>query len=228
MTLNKQKGNMYTWCSHTWNPIRGKCPHNCSYCYYQNNPRFKAKIGKLMLNEKCFKDNLGRNNFIFVGSSTDMFAKQVPSTWIIRVLEYCKRFDNNYLFQTKNPERFKEFINLFPKKTYLGTTLESNRNYGLSKAPPPYNRVTHFANIKGFKQMISIEPILDFDLATFSSWLLLTNPEFISIGADSKNHKLPEPTSYKLEMLIKELKPHIELKLKDNLKRINTKRKARQ
>jgi len=27
MTLNKQKGNMYGFVTHTWNVIKGKCPH---------------------------------------------------------------------------------------------------------------------------------------------------------------------------------------------------------
>lgn len=30
--MNKQTGNMYEWVSHTWNPIKGKCPHDCNYC----------------------------------------------------------------------------------------------------------------------------------------------------------------------------------------------------
>lgn len=27
MGLNKAKGNMYEFITHTWNPIKGKCPH---------------------------------------------------------------------------------------------------------------------------------------------------------------------------------------------------------
>ena len=30
----------------------------------------------------------------------------VPSDWIARVLDYCDKFDNNYLFQSKDPIRF--------------------------------------------------------------------------------------------------------------------------
>jgi len=29
----KSKGNMYDWVDYTWNPIKGKCEHDCSYCY---------------------------------------------------------------------------------------------------------------------------------------------------------------------------------------------------
>ena len=31
--LRESKGNMYDFITHTWNPIKGKCLHNCSYCY---------------------------------------------------------------------------------------------------------------------------------------------------------------------------------------------------
>lgn len=40
MVLNEQKGNMYNFITHTWNPIKGKCWHDCSYCYMK---KFKQK-----------------------------------------------------------------------------------------------------------------------------------------------------------------------------------------
>ena len=44
MGLNKQKGNMYGFINFTWNAIKGKCPHDCSYWYMkrfqQNDLRF--------------------------------------------------------------------------------------------------------------------------------------------------------------------------------------------
>jgi hypothetical protein len=33
MPLKKATGNMYSWITHTWNAIRGKCGFNCSYCF---------------------------------------------------------------------------------------------------------------------------------------------------------------------------------------------------
>lgn len=37
--LNKSKGNMYPWVTYTWNPIKGKCPHECRYCYMKGYPQ---------------------------------------------------------------------------------------------------------------------------------------------------------------------------------------------
>lgn len=31
MPLNKSTGNMYKFITHTWNTIKGECPHGCSY-----------------------------------------------------------------------------------------------------------------------------------------------------------------------------------------------------
>jgi len=222
--MNKQKGNMYSWVDYTWNPIKGVCPHKCVYCYMSRFP-----TGKLRFDRKCMKDNLGKNNTIFVGSSTDMFAEKVPSIWIEKVLKYCKFHfpDNTYLFQSKNPNRFKEFISQFPNKTILGTTLETNRTTtSISKAPLPSERAYAMAELRKYHidMMVSIEPILDFDLEVFINYLKDIKPIFVSVGADSKNSNLPEPNSEKLEELIKELKKFTEVKIKTNLFRLYKKR----
>lgn len=31
--IKESKGNMYEFVTHTWNPIKGKCSHGCTYCY---------------------------------------------------------------------------------------------------------------------------------------------------------------------------------------------------
>lgn len=211
--MNKQKGNMYTDVTHTWNGIKGKCPHNCSYCYMRG-----FRVGELRLDEKSLEDNLGKGNIIFVGSSTDMWAEKVPSEWIERVLEHCRNFDNKYLFQSKNPKRFKEFRGKFPEKTILGTTIETNRNYMVSDAPSPAHRyidMPYFTDI-----MISIEPIMDFDMKTFLTWIRILKPKYVSIGADSKGHKLPEPDKDTLKRFIRKLKKITEVKPKSNLGRL--------
>jgi DNA repair photolyase len=39
MPLNKSTGNLYEFVTHSWNPIQGKCPHDCSYCYVERTFR---------------------------------------------------------------------------------------------------------------------------------------------------------------------------------------------
>ena len=216
MSLNEQKGDMYPWCDLTWNPIGGRCSYNCCYCYMKRFP-----LGALTLREHFLDDNLGNGHTIFVGSSCDMWADEVPAHWIGQVLSRCRESSGNlYLYQTKNPRRFWHFVSAFPPKTMLGTTLETNREYGLSQAPTVWERVGWFSSALPFPKMVSIEPILDFDLDVFPHWIELTQPEFVSVGADSKGHGLPEPGREKVERLLVALGGFTEVKQKKNLERL--------
>lgn len=213
--LNKQKGNMYGFVTHTWNVIKGKCIHDCSYCYMK---RFPQK--DLWFDESELKTDLGKGNFIFVGSSTDMFAENVPSTWINKVLEHCKKYpENTYLFQSKNPDNFFNFE--FPEKTILGTTMETNWNLVGCKAPSPRDRAEAMAQLEDYEKMVTIEPIVDFDLDYFVDLIKMAKPKWVNIGADSnKKLTLNEPSALKVKALINRLKEFTEVRNKENLKRL--------
>ena len=71
--------------------------------------------------------------------------------------------------------------------------------------------------LEKYRKMVSIEPILDFDLLTMVGWIKAVKPEFVSIGADSKGHHLPEPSTGKLQRLCDELRMITEVKVKSNL-----------
>ncbi len=220
MGLNKSTGDMYAWATHTWNPLAGECSHDCIYCYVHDLKRFPTLATKYSgvprLVEYELKTNLGKGNFLFVGSATDMFAACVPEELISQILAHCERFDNTYLFQSKNPLRFLDFD--FPMNTYLGTTLESNRDYGFSNAPIPFDRALDFQ--AHLPRMVSIEPIMDFVPDDFIAMIAVIAPEFVSIGADSKNHNLPEPSKEKVEALIDALGQFTTVKAKTNLSRL--------
>lgn len=204
---------MYSWCSHVWNPIAGRCSHQCGYCYM-----LRFKLPALMLREKELKTTLGSGKTIFVGSATDMWAHDVPGGWINKVLWRCKQSDNTYFFQSKNPSRFH--INEFPENTILGTTLETDMDYEDSKAPRGIERVSAMAHMKGVRRSVTIEPIMDFNLNIFVEMILLCDPEFVSIGADSKGHHLYEPRWDQVQELIEELKRYTEIRVKHNLERL--------
>ncbi len=217
MPLNISRGNMYPFVDATFNIIKGKCLHDCTYCYmkiFRQNP--------VRLDGNEFKTNLLNGNYIFVGSSTDMWADNIPDEWISKTLGYCSTFGNKYLFQTKNPKRFNDFMYYIPQRSILACTIETNRmgsKYDVSKAPSVVERLNIMANLK-YPKMVSIEPIMDFDLVEMTSWIKTIKPDFISIGADSKNHHLPEPSPENLELLINNLKGITKVIIKDNLKRL--------
>ena len=231
MGLNKVKqgSQMYQgWITHTWNPLAGKCLHNCSYCS-TNRLRKRFPIisdkysGKPRVQKSEMKTNLGKDNYIFIVGQNDLFADDVPNEVIVEILDYCKKFNNKYLFQTKNPVRM--LYNEFPINSILGTTIETNRFYPeiMNKCPLPEKRSYYLGLINSnglYKTFVTIEPIMSFDLKELIGLIKFIQPSFVNIGADSGNNNLPEPSKEKILQLIVELEKFTKVKLKSNLNRL--------
>lgn len=217
--LNKSNGNMYSFVTHTWNTVKGKCPHGCRYCYMKR----WGDQPEVHFDESELKVDLGKNNFIFVGSSCDMWASDIPKKWIALTLEHCILSDheNRFLFQSKCPENMINWA--FPKDTVLGTTIESNIVYPeMGEAPAPVLRAEKLGYLsRHCKTMLTIEPIMDFDLIPMVQFARMCNPEWVNIGANTSHKvKLTEPPPKKIEKLVSALWEFTEVKIKDNLKRL--------
>lgn len=221
MGLNPVKGNMYDFCTHTWNTVKGECPHGCSYCYCK---RF-GKQKPVRFDAKELNIDLGSGNFIFVGSSCDMWADPIPEQWISKTLAHCRKYsENTYLFQSKNPNRIEDHLCSLPKKVICGTTIETNRRYDqMGNAPTTNSRMVEIDLLvrRGFQTIVTCEPIMDFDLDDMLKLIRYCHPQWVNIGADSKGHELPEPSADKVLSLIDGLRnAGIEVKTKPNLNRI--------
>jgi hypothetical protein len=218
MPMKKATGNMYSWITHTWNAIRGKCGFNCSYCFVGRwgEPR------PLHLIETELRTDLGQDNYLFICSGCDLFHPDVPDEWIIRVLETTDQFPKNkYLLHTKNPQRVNGFSDWLHDAHTLCTTIESDLiPTGISNAPTFGQRIDGLQKFKGHR-MITIEPILEFGSpASFASCIHSCYPVQVNIGADSGHNYLPEPSREKVEKLLELLAPHTRIHLKKNLRRI--------
>ena len=222
--LRESKGNMYDFVTHTWNPIKGKCPHDCSYCYMKRWGEQKP----LHLDEKELKTDLGKGNFIFVGSSTDMFAGEevnpINCAWLERVFDRMWAFsENKYLLQSKDPWAFDGEMYI-PENTVFCTTIETNRWYSeiMNNSPCPAYRAYGMGRSAevGHKNYVTIEPIMDFDLPEMVDLIRECNPVQVNIGADSGNNHLPEPSKDKLLALIDELQKFTTIHRKSNLGRL--------
>ena len=230
MGLRPRDGNMYKFITHSWNTVKGQCFHDCSYCYMKAENRV---LGETKLDETEFKTDLLSDLFIFVGSGTDLFARNIPKEWIERTLNHCYDANNTlfgatnkYLFQSKNPKRILDFIEhpVF-KQSVLCTTIETNRFYEehMCYAPRIEARVSAMEEINklGFDTYVTIEPIMDFDLEELVELIKRCNPKQVNIGKNSKEEiiKLPHPTANKTKQLIIELRKFTEVDIKDNLKK---------
>jgi DNA repair photolyase len=226
MALTKSKGNMYPWVTHTHTHLGGECPHQCSYCYVNSFPfgRPTKYQGPLRLIEKEFSVNYGKGKTIFVEHCNDLFAAGVPDGFKKQIFEHCSAWPSNtYVFQTKNPRQMARVWTLMPPDVVLGTTIESNRYYPqMNNAPIPLSRVRGMKMLPpAIRKFVTIEPVMDFDVDILASWIDQIRPEFLNLGADSKNNNLPEPTLEKIMEFTEKLGGYgIELREKHNLQRL--------
>jgi DNA repair photolyase len=233
MPLNKSKGNMYPFVNRIWNPVKGECQYRCGYCYV---PRIFKRFGKeqpkLYLDEAELRKPFGVcGATIFVCDSTDLFAPKVRKNWVFAVFDKAVKVSgmgNRLLWHTKNPARFFELLseymedvdnNVFVDDDALCVTVESNRTYKDTFAPPPLERLNALQRWAG-DRMITIEPIMDFDLDIFLKLIKNCKPDQVNIGADSGRNNLPEPPKEKILELIAELEKFTRVFQKKNLGRL--------
>jgi len=217
--LNKKKnGKMFNIVTATWNPISG-CLYNCNYCWardlaltkLKNSHRY-SKGFKPSLNEKELRVTFGKGDLIFVSDMGDMFGDFIPEKWIKQVLDYIRQFpEADFLFMTKNPERYLKLHSYMPENTILGVTIETTcdeiiQTDNISNAPLPTDRYEAMKALDWNRKMVSIEPILDFDLDMFSKWIEDINPFIVYVGYDNYCFKLREPTLKKTNDLIGKIK----------------------
>lgn len=198
--VEKGKSNMYEITSgkdgDTVNPLRGRCPHFCNYCFVVGlMDRFATLrtkyTGKLGVDKNGVKKIRGKGKTLFICSCNDLFAEGVPDDAIKTILERCRKYpDNQYWFQSKNPIRFLEFKGLYPDDSIFCTTIETDvyPDGFDTNAPPPSERLLDMVRVKDAKLgpiAVTIEPIMKMNIGVMVYWLSQLQPEVIHIGADS-------------------------------------------
>lgn len=207
--MNKTK---IDWCDSTWNPVTG-CLHGCEYCYargiaerfggkqkyanvFDESEPIKGSDGKALAYPHSFSPTFHRyrlNDYIgkqgrniFVCSMADLFGSWVPENWIDEVFDTCEKApQHNYLFLTKNVERYCELK--------CGLPDGDNMWYGTSVTKE--SEVSRFNSLPAFhKTFVSIEPILQ-DLEIKSHNVMFSQIDWVIIGAETgrrKNKVVPE------------------------------------
>jgi len=217
-SLNKEKhGKMFNIVTSTWNPISG-CLFNCSYCWAKELAVTKLRNSKRYskgfvpcLNENEFKVSFSKGDLIFVADMGDMFSDFIEKEWIIRVFTHISKFpEADFLFMTKNPNRYLELLPSIPKNAILGATIETTHDEiiqidKVSNAPLPSKRYEAMKALNWNRKIVSIEPILDFDMDTFVHWVEEINPFIVYVGYDNYCHKLREPTLKQTTELMQKL-----------------------
>lgn len=209
------KAAMYRESVLSWNPFVG-CLHDCVYCDSSFKRQMKRRKKHCL---KCYgfkphfhterlSNPLPRTHghgFIFCCDMGDI-AFCEPK-WMQRILARISELpDRTFLLQSKNPSVFANYR--FPGNVLLGTTIETNRDSlyeGISKAPFPSQRYRAMLELEHPRKIVTVEPVLDFNVEVLESWVRSIGPEAVYIGYDSKRNYLPEPESYKVKALMKKL-----------------------
>jgi len=202
----------------TWNPVVG-CLHNCVYCWARRLAETKLKdveryrdgfVPKLV--DKELSKRFHRQN-VFVSDMGDLFGEWVPNEWITRVIDAIKQSPtSNFLFLTKNPGKYLKYVELYPENLVLGATIETNRDYNVSNCPTTYERYKYMRELPFKNKVVSIEPVMDFDLEIFVQWLKDIGPVLVHVGYDNYNNNLPEPLLSKTYQLIDQLRAFTRVK----------------
>jgi len=158
----------------------------------------------------------------------DLWGNWIPRRWIkeilirLKVAQYKGKKDLVFFFETKNPARYAEFAELIPPRSILSTTIETDKNFNVSKAPSPKERYLAMLDpkIKKFAKHVSIEPIMKFNLRTLYRWIQEIDPKMVSIGYDNYNAGLPEPTVEETNRLIDKLRRITFVEIKKDRRRL--------
>ena len=213
-----KKSNMYAE-ARTWNPFKG-CEFDCVYC----RPSFQrqAKRQKHRCTQ-CYHyqphehpeqlEKIPPTPIVFVCGNADIsFASLDFTRQIIAAIKrrLKRRGDQTFFMQSKRPECFEPLLDELPENVVLLTTLETNRDEGYEKvstAPLPGERYRQFLSLDYPRKVATVEPIMDFDLGIFPSWLINLNPENVWLGFNSRDNsvKLPEPPHDKVRELVRKL-----------------------
>jgi hypothetical protein len=185
---------MFPFITKTWNPLGGECLYNCSYCWAKKliaKFHMEKYTGPARIDRKALNQTFKPEDFVFVCDMTDLFGSWVPKETIQRILDEISLSRATFLLLTKNPQRYLQFD--IPTNCVCGATIETDSKTSQLEA---------MADLHHPRKMVSVEPIMDFDLERFALWLAKVSPEFVAVGYDNYNNGLNEPSFSKTLHLI--------------------------
>lgn len=154
------------WTESTWNPLTGctKISPGCKHCYAERmavrlqamgQPNYRNGF-ELTLHENALELPLKwkKPQTIFVNSMSDLFHKDVPEEFILRVFEVMARADwHQFQVLTKRSDRLLDLSTKLPWRPHIwmGVSVE-NLNY--------VHRIDDLREADAFVKFLSLEPLL--------------------------------------------------------------------
>ena len=154
------------WTESTWNPVTGctKISEGCQHCYAERMARRLYAMGQekykncfmVTMHEDCLDEPLSwkKPQIIFVCSMSDLFHKDVPDEFIIKVFEVMnKAYWHTFQVLTKRAERLEQIAPKlsWTKNIWLGVTVESDNQK---------KRIPYLIRTPAHIKYLSIEPMI--------------------------------------------------------------------
>jgi len=203
------------WADYTVNPITGRCPNNCWYCYanriydrFKWNPKIRLCLERLEEIKKLKKPSR-----IFIGSTHDLFGDWILKKWIAWIVDFAfteRQRGHTYFFLTKNPLRYAK--DKFPDNCWAGVTHTGEPTNGCSTNGKLFSEITI-----GWEHQphcfLSCEPLLGdaVEIPSKCEWLI--------IGAMTGHGKKYQPKREWIENLVERAEAgNIPIYMKENLR----------
>src|SRR5947209_3409919 len=154
------------WVTATWNPLTGctKISPGCAHCYAEPLARRLKRMGnpsyahgfEVTLHEHILDYPLRwkKPQRVFVNSMSDLYHKDVPLEFILRVFDVMRRADRHtFKVLTKRAERLEQLSPQlpWPDNVWQGVSVE-NADYTW--------RIDHLRRTGAKTKFLSIEPLL--------------------------------------------------------------------
>lgn len=174
------------WTESTWNPVTGctKVSPGCKHCYAERMAKRLKAMGQanyangfeLTLQEHMLERPLTwkKPQQIFVNSMSDLFHKDVPLEYILRVFDVMKRASwHQFQVLTKRSQRLMELSDEleWPDNVWMGVSVETT-DY--------LYRIDHLRATGAKIKFLSLEPLLG-PLPDMN----LTNIDWAIVGGES-------------------------------------------
>jgi protein gp37 len=160
------QGSGIEWTESTWNPVTGctKLSPGCKYCYAERMAERLQAMGqinyrngfRLTLQPHMLDAPLRwrKPQTIFVNSMSDLFHRDVPVDYILRVFDVMRRADwHRFQILTKRSDRLAEVDSQlrWAPNIWMGVSVESNEYRA---------RIDDLRDSRALLKFLSLEPLL--------------------------------------------------------------------
>jgi protein gp37 len=180
------------WTDATWNPITGctKISPGCAHCYAEtfaerfrgvpNHPYQQGFDLKLWPDRLVLPSTWKKPKRIFVNSMSDLFHKDVPEEYILKVFSVMNEVARHqFQILTKRADRLFELnpkLN-WTKNIWMGVSVE-NADY--------VSRIDYLRQTGAYIKFLSVEPLLG-----AIPDMNLKNIDWVIVGGESGHHARP-------------------------------------